>query len=131
MKKRNKVSAEFSMSSLTDIIFLLLIFFMLTSSLVVPNALNLKLPGKTSGKTTNTDPTSITITKSGKYYMEGKTLSSSKVESRLRSKFGSSGKSKGAVTIKPDQGSPVESVVTIMDIAMRLQIDAVLASEPK
>ena len=46
MKKRAKVSAEFSMSSLTDIIFLLLIFFMLTSSVVVPNALNLQLPGQ-------------------------------------------------------------------------------------
>jgi len=130
MKKRNKVSAEFSMSSLTDIIFLLLIFFMLTSSLVTPNALNLKLPGKWSGKPSTTEPTSVVITKSGKYYMEGRTLSPSKIESKLRSKFGSGG-GNGAITIQPDQGSPVESVVTIMDIAMRLQIDAVLASEPK
>lgn len=45
LKKRSRVSAQFNMSSLTDIIFLLLIFFMLTSSLVAPNALNLKLPG--------------------------------------------------------------------------------------
>ena len=131
MKKRNKVSAEFSMSSLTDIIFLLLIFFMLTSSLIVPNALNLKLPGKSSGNPPKSEATSVVITKSGKFYMEGKTLSGSKVESRLRSKFGSSGASKGAITIQPDQGSPVESVVKIMDIAMRLKIDAVLASEPK
>ena len=131
MKKRNKVSAEFSMSSLTDIIFLLLIFFMLTSSLVVPNALNLKLPGKSPRKPSTSTPTSVVITKSGKYYMEGKTMSSSKIESRLVSKFGSSGKSKGAITIQPDQGSPVESVVTIMDIAMRHQIDAILAAEPK
>ena len=50
LKKRSKVSAEFSMSSLTDIIFLLLIFFMLTSSLVAPNALNLKLPGSSRTK---------------------------------------------------------------------------------
>ncbi len=131
MKKRNKVSAEFSMSSLTDIIFLLLIFFMLTSSLVTPNALNLKLPGKWSGKTSNTEPTSVMITRSGRFFMDGKTLSATKIESRLISKFGSSGKSKGAITIQPDQGSPVESVVTIMDIAMRNQIDAILASEPK
>ena len=51
LRKKNKASAEFSMSSLTDIIFLLLIFFMLTSSLVVPNALNLKLPGKRKSST--------------------------------------------------------------------------------
>jgi len=131
MKKRNKVSAEFSMSSLTDIIFLLLIFFMLTSSLITPNALNLKLPGRSTGKPSQKDPTSVVITKSGKFYMDGKTMSSSKIESRLVSKFGSSGAKKGAITIQPDQGSPVESVVTIMDIAMRNRIEAVLASEPK
>ncbi|MFM9952070.1 MAG: ExbD/TolR family protein, partial [Saprospiraceae bacterium] len=45
LKKRSKVSSQFNMSSLTDIIFLLLIFFMLTSTVVAPNALNLKLPG--------------------------------------------------------------------------------------
>ena len=131
MKKRNKVSAEFSMSSLTDIIFLLLIFFMLTSSLVTPNALNLKLPGKSKTSNPSTkDPTAVVITKSGKFYMDGKTLSASRIESRLISKFGSNGNGKGAITIQPDQGSPVESVVTIMDIAMRHQIEAVLASEP-
>lgn len=49
-KKKSKISAEFNMSSLTDIIFLLLIFFMLTSSIVAPNALNLKLPGTSQKK---------------------------------------------------------------------------------
>jgi biopolymer transport protein ExbD len=52
LKKRNKVSAEFSMSSLTDIIFLLLIFFMLTSSVVTINAFNLKMPGNGSTSVT-------------------------------------------------------------------------------
>ena len=69
MKKRGKVSAEFSMSSLTDIIFLLLIFFMLTSSMVTPNALNLRLPGK-STKVSNqpkNPPTQVKIDKRGKY----------------------------------------------------------------
>ncbi|MCB0375883.1 MAG: biopolymer transporter ExbD, partial [Sinomicrobium sp.] len=51
LKGRNKVSPEFSMSSMTDIVFLLLIFFMLTSN--IPNALDLLLP-KAKGKSTNT-----------------------------------------------------------------------------
>ena len=55
IKKRNKVNAQFSMSSLTDIIFLLLIFFMLTSSLVAPNALNLKLPGSSRTNVASSD----------------------------------------------------------------------------
>ena len=54
IKKKSKVSAAFNMSSLTDIIFLLLIFFMLTSSAIVPNALNLQLPGKKSSTPVDT-----------------------------------------------------------------------------
>jgi len=72
LKKKSKVSAEFSMSSLTDIIFLLLIFFMLTSSMVVPNALNLKLPGK---KKSNTElkapPAKVSIRRDGTYWLSG------------------------------------------------------------
>ena len=76
IKKRNKVSAEFSMSSLTDIIFLLLIFFMLTSSLVAPNSLNLKLPGSKSSNSPSTEEIDdVRITKSGKFRFNGKTVS--------------------------------------------------------
>ena len=80
LKKRGKVSAEFSMSSLTDIIFLLLIFFMLTSSLVSPNALNLKMPGTSNvpSSTAKSLP-KITITKSGSFLFEGNPVSNSAV----------------------------------------------------
>ena len=74
MKKRTKVSAEFSMSSLTDIIFLLLIFFMLTSSMVVPNALNLQLPGSKQSRPsqpTTTSPPTVTINDNGTYLLDG------------------------------------------------------------
>jgi biopolymer transport protein ExbD len=54
LKKSNKASAEFNMSSLTDIVFLLLIFFMLTSSVVNPNAINLMLPNSSKTKAVST-----------------------------------------------------------------------------
>ena len=76
VKKRSKVSAEFNMSSLTDIIFLLLIFFMLTSSIVTPNALNLQLPGK---KTSPPPPKAknkiVSIDESGAYTLNGAPIS--------------------------------------------------------
>ena len=55
LKKGSKISAEFNMSSLTDIIFLLLIFFMLTSSLINPRAINLKVPSSSQNKTPKVD----------------------------------------------------------------------------
>lgn len=129
LKKRNKVSAEFSMSSLTDIIFLLLIFFMLTSSLVAPNSLNLKLPGSSKSRVPSTSKIDdVRIGKSGTYYFNRSKISLSKLESTLRSK--SSGRSsKLNITISPDKGTPTEHVIAVMDIAMRLNINGILAPE--
>ncbi|RMD69760.1 MAG: biopolymer transporter ExbD, partial [Bacteroidetes bacterium] len=76
LKRRNKAIAEFNMSSLTDIIFLLLIFFMLTSSLVAPNALNLKLPGSSRTKVVATDRLDdVRIDRRGRFYLNGKRIS--------------------------------------------------------
>ncbi len=127
VKRRNKVSAEFNMSSMTDIIFLLLIFFMLTSNLVAPNALNLKLPGRGNPSTTSSEPTDVTIKRNGNYYLDGKRITLKNVETALRRL-----KRRDrdlAITISPDDGTAVENVVAIMDIAMRHQINAILATE--
>lgn len=128
LKKRSKVSAEFSMSSLTDIIFLLLIFFMLTSSLVAPNALNLKLPGSSrTNVASSSDIDDVRINRKGSYYFNGKQISLSNLERELSRKARS--RSKYNVTISPDSGTPTESVVAVMDIAMRYNINGILTTE--
>lgn len=118
----------FNMSSLTDIIFLLLIFFMLTSSLVAPNSLNLKMPGKSQKKvTTDSKTDDIKISKSGQFYFNGRRTELAALDSQLTSM--TRGRATPLViTISPDKDTPVEHVVAIMDIALRLEIDAVLAT---
>lgn len=129
IKKRNKVSAEFSMSSLTDIIFLLLIFFMLTSTLVSPNGLNLRLPGTSHSKiSTSKKMDKVRIKKSGSYYLNGKKITLTKLESVLSSKARKKS-SKLNVILAPDTGTPTEHVVAVMDIAMRLSINGILAAD--
>lgn len=128
LKKRSKVSAEFNMSSLTDIIFLLLIFFMLTSTLVAPNALNLKLPGKSrSNTTTSSNIDNVRISKNGRFYLNRKRLALSELESTLSRKAGRT--SKYNITISPDKGTPTEHVVAVMDIAMRYNINGILSAD--
>ena len=130
LKKRNKVSAEFSMSSLTDIIFLLLIFFMLTSTLVSPNALNLKLPSSTS-KTVAPATISVSIKKSGQFYYETTAVRFSELKSRVRSEVRkASDPKKITVVINAETGTPIEHVVKIMDMALQMNIGAILATEP-
>lgn len=125
LKKRSKVNAQFNMSSLTDIIFLLLIFFMLTSSLVIPNALNLKLPGKSRQKpfVSNT-PTNVTISKGGTYYINGRKVSLSSLDKAVK-KISKTG-GKVSITVTPNPNAPNEKVVAILDIAFRYGVETVL-----
>ena len=117
------------MSSLTDIIFLLLIFFMLTSTLVAPNALNLKLPGSSrSNVVSSSQIDDIRITGSGRYYLNRKRIELAALEQEMRNRAGRSS-DKLNVTISPDKGTPTEHVVAVMDIAMRLNINGILATE--
>ena len=130
LKKRNKVSAEFSMSSLTYIIFLLLIFFMLTSTLVSQNALNLKLPSSTS-KTIAPQSIAVSIEKGGRYYLNGKRMSIKNIESNIRKTVrNTTNKEKTTINIVSELGTPIEYVVQIMDMANRLRVQAILATEP-
>jgi len=131
MKKRAKVSAEFSMSSLTDIIFLLLIFFMLTSSMVVPNALNLKLPGQSKKQSANQPkflPSEVKVNRNGTYMLNGSKASKSGIEKEVRAQKKKT--SKVSIVIVPHDDAPHESVGFLLDLAYRYKVDAIL-TDPK
>ena len=129
LKKKSKVSAEFSMSSLTDIIFLLLIFFMLTSSVVTPNALNLKMPGSSSSSVTVSEkPDDVTITRKGTLKINGTTTSKGQLDRKLNDIRRNKGR-KVSMTISPQKGAPTEAVVLVMDAMRRLGINGILAME--
>ena len=129
LKRRNKISAQFSMSSLTDIIFLLLIFFMLTSSLIVPNALNLKLPGESRTTTTISKRLDqITIQRSGKYIVNGRSVSSSGMYTELK-RISKKGKDTNII-VSPHPQVPNRYVVEVLDAARKLRLNAIL-SEPR
>lgn len=130
LKKRSKVSAEFSMSSLTDIIFLLLIFFMLTSSLVAPNSLNLKLPGKNTKPTTSKEKIDdVSIDKRGRFYLNGKQYDVAQLERTLASNARK--KRDYTITMSPESGTPTEYVAKLMDISLTYNINGILATELK
>ena len=127
LKKRSKVSAEFNMSSLTDIIFLLLIFFMLTSTVVAPHAMNLKLPGRSD---TPPSPSAerldeVAIDGQGSLFFNDRRIDLPGLEDLLRGRAGSGYN----LLIAPSRTAPVEGVVTVMDLAMRYDINGVLAAE--
>ncbi|MDN3596377.1 ExbD/TolR family protein [Zunongwangia endophytica] len=128
LRGRNKVSPEFSMSSMTDIVFLLLIFFMLTSPVITPEALDLILP-KAKGKTTNQQNVSVSITKELQVYINDERISNSALESTLRNKL--AGIENPTIILRAEEGVPIEKAVNVMDIANRNRYKIVLAVKPE
>lgn len=125
-KNRNKVSPDFSMSSMTDIVFLLLIFFMLTAS--TPNALDLLLP-KAKGKSTNTQNVSISIKKNKNYYVDNNQVNEENIESTMRSLL--KDKENPTILLRVEESVPIEKAVLVMDIANRNKFKVILAVRPK
>jgi len=128
IRGRNKVSPEFSMSSMTDIVFLLLIFFMLTSTLVTTNALDLVLP-KAKGKTEHSQNLSVSINKKLEYYINRKRVEKVNLETRLKAML--SKEKKPVIILRVEEGVPIENAVYVMDIANRNNFKVILAVRPK
>ena len=131
LKRRNKTSAEFSMASLTDIIFLLLIFFMPTSNFVgIPG---MDLP-ESDSKTVAPHTFTVTIAKDGAYTFNSKTISSKRIETSIRrAKAALEPKDvkSATLTIAAEQGVPFGKVTDLMEIAAKLRLRAIIATKPK
>ena len=127
LKSRNKVSPNFNMSSMTDIVFLLLIFFMLTSTLVSPNALKLLLPNSKS-KTLEKQTISVSINKDLDFYINENQVIENNLESELKEIL--SNQKEPAIILHADKTVDIEHVVKVMDIAYRNKYKIVLATKP-
>ena len=115
------------MSSMTDLVFLLLIFFMLTSTLVTTNALDLVLPSS-KAKTVKKQSISVSINKSLNHFIDRDAVEPEFIESILKNKIG--GDTEATVILRVEKGVPIEYAVTVMDIAYRNQYKIVLATNP-
>lgn len=115
------------MSSMTDIIFLLLIFFMLTSNFVTPSGLPVSLPSSKASDITM-QKVSVTITEDLKYYLNDKPIALEAIESELAGLL--QGTEQGAVVLHVDKTVPVEHLVKIAGIAKNLNASVTLATVP-
>jgi len=128
LRSRNKVSADFNMSSMTDIVFLLLIFFMLTSTLVSPNALKLLLPSS-KARTLEKQTVSVSITKNIDFFINENKVQEANIERELKLLLDNI--DEAAIILHTDKTVAIEHVVKVMDIAYRNKYKIVLATTPK
>lgn len=127
LRGRNKVSPEFSMSSITDIVFLLLVFFLLTSPSITPEALDLILP-KASGKSTNVQNASVSISKDGLLYVNSKQIEEDTLEEELQQVLNE--QEDPTIILRADGDTALNKAVGVMDIANRNKYKIILAVKP-
>lgn len=123
---KNKVDPSFSMASMTDLIFLLLIFFMLTSSFVTPSGLPVNLPSS-KASTIEVQKVSVTVTKDLQYFVNDKKVSRAMLEAELKSLLRSGA---GSVILHIDKSVASEHLVYVAGIATSLNAKVVIATKP-
>jgi len=131
---RNKRDTNFSMASMSDIVFLLLIFFMLTSTLVAPNAIKLLLPSSQS-KTMSKQTVTVYVNKEREIYVEERKVDPTNLENVL---FGLIRNEQAAsVVLRSDKTVPVQDIVVVIDAINEInkknntQHKVILATSPK
>lgn len=125
LRGRNQIRPEFNMSSMTDVVFLLLIFFMIASTLAKQlNTIDIKLP-KAEGKTENRNTVAVTITNSGRFFINDKRISKINLEERLI--FSLSEIKIPSIVLRTEKKVAIDQVVYVMNIANKNGIKVVLA----
>ena len=128
LKRQSKVSAEFSMSSLTDIIFLLLIFFMLTSKLVRIEPFELPV---SDSKTVAATSVVVSISKAGEWKLNNTVLRPAALPVAVRNEIRAvEDKDQVTVTIVAEKGVPFSKVEQVMQIAAQNRVKAMIATQP-
>ncbi|QNL21075.1 biopolymer transporter ExbD [Hyphobacterium sp. CCMP332] len=127
LRSKHKIDSGFSMSSMTDIVFLLLIFFMLTASFVTPSGLPVNLPSSKS-TTTVLQKVSVSITKDLRFFVNDKEVPRARLEPALRNELT---EKEGVVALHVDKSVPVEHLVYVAGIATSLKAKVSIAAKPK
>ena len=134
IKTRNKIGVSFNSSSMSDLVFLLLIFFMLTSTLVAPNAIKLLLPSSNS-KTMAKQTVTVYINDLFQYYVDETPVTDEELASSISAKI--EGQTDATIVLRSDKSVPVQYVVNVIDAvneinnATQQNHKVILATSPK
>jgi biopolymer transport protein ExbD len=128
-KRHQRVSAEVHTSAMNDIMFFLLLFFLIASTITNPNVIKLMLPKSSSGQAVSKKTISVTISQDLKYTVNNKQV---KVEDMQTTLMGFKKlATELTIVLSVDRTVAIQNVVQVMDIAQKLNIKLVLATEPK
>lgn len=127
IERQNKINPNFNMSSLTDIIFLLLIFFMLTSTLVAPSAMKILLPNSNS-QTLAPQSVNLVVDAQENYYVDDNPVAFADLQPALKAKIADN--ADATVVLNADKRLTVETMVKVMSVVKELKVKMLIATKP-
>ena len=128
LKGKNQINKDFNFSSITDIVFLLLIFFMIASSLAKSHdTIEVKLPNA-KGKTENKNSISVTIDRNINFFLNGVIVQKSQIEKEI---LGILTKENRSIILKSEKTVPIQDVIYVMNIANKNSVNIVLAVDAR
>ena len=128
-KTSNKITPNFNVSSMTDVVFLLLIFFMIASTLAKNlNTIDVKLP-QAKGKSENRENISVSIDSKNRFYIDGEFVRKKNIKDELITKLSKS--NKRVIILRSDNRVPIKEIVYVMDLANKNSVKVVLAVKDK
>ncbi len=130
IRRRKKGHAGMEASSLSDILFFLMLFFLMVSTLASQNAIGLLLPESRTGKSMHQELVNISINSQKQYFYENKPISFEEYEDLLRRKSQESGPGK-TVALRVDKTVPVEELVHAVDVVNLYKLRSVIATTNK
>jgi biopolymer transport protein ExbD len=128
-KKHSRASAEVHTSAMNDIMFFLLLFFLIASTVTNPNVIKLMLPKSSSGQAVSKKTITVSVTQDLRYYVEKKEVPVDALQATLSGYKNLA--SELTIVLHVDRTVAIQDVVQVMDIAQKLNIKLVLATEPK
>jgi biopolymer transport protein ExbD len=116
-QSKNRTIAGFESAAMADIIFLLLIFFLLSSSFILPSQIPVNPPKSEKSTTAQDEPLVVTVTHTGDIYLDKEKVALSELGTALSSRL--AGAKVKAVAVRGDESVDLGRVVEIMDIALK------------
>lgn len=128
-KRHKRATAEVHTSAMNDIMFFLLLFFLIASTVTNPNVIKLMLPKSSSGQSVSKKTITVSVTKELKYFVDKKEVAVDNLNATLSSYKTLA--TELTIVLYVDRTVAIQNVVQVMDIAQKLNIKLVLATEPK
>ena len=126
VRRNKRFHTEIAASALSDIMFFLLLFFLIISTLANPNVIDLVLPKADSNQTTDKTHVSLSVTKDKQYYIDKQQVAFEEIEAALSAKVTSTGDK--TVIVRVPKDLEVQDMVNLLEIGVRLKLKLVIAT---